>query len=171
MLQPTDISATFHPSTIPNSKSLGVGQLNVCGIIISFTAYPSTYGSGIIISYPSKPVIKNGVHEKDQYGKGKYYNEVYIADQNVRGLAENAVLTAMANKGVYPPQGQQSQYNTQNYSNNISQQQYINGQGIVNNRSNSISNDSFVNPHSTSYVPPTVSNPGASIVSGDELPF
>ena len=42
MLLASDITATFHPSTIQGSRSLGVGQLNVCGIVINFTVYEIT---------------------------------------------------------------------------------------------------------------------------------
>lgn len=114
MLLSTDVSATFHPSTIQGSRSLGVGQLNVSGIIISFTVYPSNYGQGFLISYPSKPVIKNGIQELDDKGKPKYFNEVYIADPNTRALVENAVLNAMQNKGVYIQQPQQQNYQQPN---------------------------------------------------------
>lgn len=95
MLLATDVTATFHPSTIPGSRSLGVGQLNVCGIVINFTVYPSQYGQGFLVSFPSRPVIKNGVHEVDNFGKKKYMNEVYIADQAVRPIVDDAVLQAM----------------------------------------------------------------------------
>ena len=152
MLHPTDITATFHASTIPNSRSLGVGQLNVCGIIISFTVYPSNYGQGFLISYPSKPAIKNGVQELDAKGKPKYFNEVYIADVNTRAMIEDAVLNAMQNRGVYIQQPQQ---------------QYINGQG-VSNAANSFTPPTTANPVN---VTPTVSLPGSSVIGADDLPF
>lgn len=177
MLHPTDITATFHASTIPNSRSLGVGQLNVCGIIISFTVYPSNYGQGFLISYPSKPAIKNGVQELDAKGKPKYFNEVYVADVNTRAMIEDAVLNAMQNRGVYiqqpqaQPQGQARPYNApqQTYQQPYQQpqQQYINGQG-VSNAANSFTPPSTANPVN---VTPTVSLPGSSVIGADDLPF
>lgn len=160
MLQATDISATFHPSTIQGSRSLGVGQLNVAGIIISFTVYPSNFGQGFLISFPSKPSIKNGVQETDmKTGKPKYFNEVYIADQNTKTMVENAVLNAMSNRGVYvnAPAAQPQQSYQQ-------PQQFINGQGVS-------SNPSQFNQPTARTVAPTVSSPGSSIVGADDLPF
>lgn len=179
MLQPTDITATFHPSTLPNSRSLGIGQLNVCGVIISYSVYPSQYGLGFLVSYPSKPSMKNGVQEIDAKGKPKYFNEVYVADQNTRGMLENAIQNAMANRGIYiqpPTQQPQPSYGGQPaYQQRPNQgfvqptatntQQFINGQGIS-------PSSSFAAPtHAPVNVQPTVSSPGSSVTSADELPF
>lgn len=167
MLQTTDISATFSPNSISSSKSLGYGQLNICGIIISYTAYPSTFGAGFMLSLPSRAIIKNGVHEKDAQGKPRYFNEVYVTDYNVKGMLENAVLTAMANKGVHVQPG--TSFSEKNSFNKQPSSQYSQQSGS----SVSKSPDTFVNPHAapTLATKPTISNPGASVVSADELPF
>lgn len=152
MLLASDVTATFHPSTIPGSRSLGVGQLNVCGIVINFTVYPSQYGQGFLVSFPSRPVIKNGVHEVDQYGKKKYMNEVYIADQSVRPIVDDAVLQAMVNKGVSiqqpPAQPDNRGFNRPSNPQSFAQQ-----------------NTSFSNT-TGSEISLT-----ASVTSGDDLPF
>lgn len=112
MLLASDVSATFYPSTFQGS-SMGVGQLNICGIVINFTVYPSQYGQGILVSFPSKPVIKNGEHVMEN-GKKKYNNEVYVADRSIQPIIDNAVLQAMQNKGVTvnePTQQANTQYN------------------------------------------------------------
>lgn len=155
MLLATDVNATFHPSTYQDSRSLGVGQLNICGIVINFTVYPSQYGQGFLVSFPSRPVIKNGVHEVDQFGKKKYMNEVYIADQAVKPIIDDAVLQAMQNKGVVVEVPSPTNQNS--------------GQG----------QRSFNQPQSkpnTSFAPPTTSSnhsyeTASSVVSGDDLPF
>jgi hypothetical protein len=153
MLLATDVTATFHPSTIPGSRSLGVGQLNVCGIVINFTVYPSQYGQGFLVSFPSRPVIKNGVHEVDQYGKKKYMNEVYIADQSVRPIVDDAVLQAMTNKGITVQQPTQ-------------QPQGNRGFAQSNPQSFAQQNTSFNNTPTGSEISLT-----ASVISGDDLPF
>ena len=114
MIRATDISVIFHPNTIQGSRSLGYGQINILGIMISFTLYPSNFGLGFMVSYPSKPSIKNGVQELDANGKPKYFKEVYIQNIELRNMIDNAVQNAMANKGVYvgqpAPQQQQANY-------------------------------------------------------------
>lgn len=178
MLLQTDVSATFHPSTIPGSRSLGVGQLNVCGIIISFTVYPSNFGQGFLISYPSKPAIKNGVQELDAKGKPKYFNEVYVSDINSRAIIENAVLSAMQNKGVvvqqpvqqgYQQPYQQPQQTYQQPAHQAAPQQFINGQGVT----PQANPNSFGQPSNSFAAPaPQASSgiQGSSIVV-DDLPF
>ena len=104
MIRATDISVIFHPNTIAGSRSLGYGQVNILGIMISFTLYPSNFGLGFMVSYPSKPSIKNGVQELDANGKPKYFKEVYIQNIELRNMIDNAVQNAMANKGVYTQQ-------------------------------------------------------------------
>ena len=154
MLLATDVTATFHPSTIQGSRSLGVGQLNVCGIVINFTVYPSQYGQGFLVSFPSRPVIKNGVHEVDAQGKKKYMNEVYIADQSVRPLVDDAVLQAMQNKGVSvaQPTAQPSNRGFSQPSTSFQNPSQQNG------------NTSFTNTSGDSA-------PTASVMTGDDLPF
>lgn len=114
MIRATDISVIFHPNTIQGSRSLGYGQINILGIMISFTLYPSNFGLGFMVSYPSKPSMKNGVQELDANGKPKYFKEVYIQNIELRNMIDNAVQNAMANKGVYvgqpPAQPQQANY-------------------------------------------------------------
>lgn len=148
MLLATDVTATFHPSTIPGSRSLGVGQLNVCGIVINFTVYPSQYGQGFLVSFPSRPVIKNGVHEVDNFGKKKYMNEVYIADQAVRPIVDDAVLQAMQNKGITVQQPTQQPQNNRNFSSQSNPQSFAQQNTSGNN------------------IPLT-----GSVMSGDDLPF
>ena len=154
MLLSSDITATFHPSTIQGSRSLGVGQLNVCGIVINFTVYPSQYGQGFLVSFPSRPVMKNGVHEVDAYGKKKYMNEVYIADQTVRPLVDDAVLQAMVNKGVTVNQPAPQQNNR-----NFSQPNTGFQPPVQQNNHTSFANTSGE------------SAPTASVMTGDDLPF
>jgi hypothetical protein len=101
MIRATDIIVSFNPNTLQGSRSLGYGQVNILGIIISYTVYPSNFGLGFMVSYPSKPSIKNGVHELDAAGKPKYFKEVYIQNIELRNMIDNAVQNAMANKGVY----------------------------------------------------------------------
>lgn len=153
MLLATDVTATFHPSTIQGSRSLGVGQLNVCGIVINFTVYPSQYGQGFLVSFPSRPVIKNGVHEIDQYGKKKYMNEVYIADQTVRPIVDDAVLQAMTNKGITVQQPAQQPQGNRGFVQQGNPQSFAQ------------QNTSFNNT-SGSEISLT-----ASVTSGDDLPF
>lgn len=153
MLLATDVTATFHPSTIPGSRSLGVGQLNVCGIVINFTVYPSQYGQGFLVSFPSRPVIKNGVHEVDNFGKKKYINEVYIADQSVRPIVDDAVLQAMQNKGISIQQPTQQPQGNRGFSAPSNPQSFAQQNTSF---SNTVGND----------VPLT-----ASVTSGDDLPF
>lgn len=151
MLLASDISATFYPSTFDGAKSLGVGQLNIGGIVINFTVYPSNYGQGFYVSLPSRPDIKNGVHEVDEKGRKKYINEVYIAEQAVRPLVDDAVLQAMQNKGVTVDQPKQQAFQAPSARSNPR---------------------SFSPPSSSS--PNTIkgtSSSGTSVVSGDDLPF
>lgn len=114
MIRATDIAVIFNPNTIPGSRSLGYGQINILGIMISFTLYPSNFGLGFMVSYPSKPSMKNGVQELDANGKPKYFKEVYIQNIELRNMIDNAVQNAMANKGVFvgqpPAQPQQANY-------------------------------------------------------------
>lgn len=153
MLLATDVTATFHPSTIPGSRSLGVGQLNVCGIVINFTVYPSQYGQGFLVSFPSRPVIKNGVHEVDQYGKKKYMNEVYIADQSVRPIIDDAVLQAMTNKGITVQQPTQQPQGNRGFAAPTNPQSFV---------------QQNTSSHNTSGSEISLT---ASVISGDDLPF
>lgn len=110
MIRETDISVIFNPNSLQGSRSLGYGQINIFGIIISYSVFPSNFGLGFMVSYPSKPSIKNGVQEMDQNGKPKYFKEVYIQNIELRNMIDNAVQNAMANKGVFVGQtAQQAQ--------------------------------------------------------------
>lgn len=157
MLQKTDITVTFTPSSLPNSKSLGYGQINICGVIIAYSVLPSNYNLGIFVSYPSKPVIKNGVQERDATGKPKYFQEVYVADQNTRSLIDEAVLNAMLNKGVNPQANSQQQSN-QGFA-QPSSQQYNNGQSNPNRDFASTANKEVY------------AQAGSSLTRKDSLPF
>lgn len=148
MLLATDLSATFYPSTIQGSRSLGYGQLNVGGIVINFTVYPSQYGQGFYVSFPSRPAMKNGVQEIDERGQKKYVNEVYISEQSVRPLVDDAVLQAMQNKGLTVPTPT-PQTNNRSFAPPVQE-----------------AARSFVN--STPSPSPTY---GSSVVTGDDLPF
>lgn len=108
MIRETDILVTFNPNSLQGSRSLGYGQINIFGIMISYSVYPSNFGLGFMVSYPSKPSMKNGVQEMDQNGKPKYFKEVYVQNIELRNMIDNAVQNAMANKGVYVGQTAQA---------------------------------------------------------------
>lgn len=102
MLTSSNVSATFFPSNIPGSKSFGYGTVDFAGVCVNYTAYPSSYGLGVMVSYPSRPRMKNGVQERDpNTGRALYINEVFVRDMALRNIVEEAVVNAMANKGVY----------------------------------------------------------------------
>ncbi len=104
MFNGNNVSATFNVSSIPGSKAFGYGSVDFAGISVNYTVYPSPHGLGIMVSYPSRPRMKNGVQERDAQGRPAYVNEVFIRDASIRLLADEAVLNAMANKGVYTQQ-------------------------------------------------------------------
>ena len=104
MFNSTNISATFNASSIPNSKAFGYGSIDFAGVSVNYSVYPSQYGLGIMVSLPSRPKMKNGVQERDGQGRPMYNNEVFIRDLNIRSLVDEAVINAMANKGVYTAQ-------------------------------------------------------------------
>lgn len=104
MFNSTNISAVFHPSSIPNSKAFGFGSIDFAGVSVNYSVYPSNYGLGIMVSLPSRPKMKNGVQERDAQGRPAYNNEVFIRDMAIRNLVDEAVINAMANKGVYTAQ-------------------------------------------------------------------
>ena len=104
MFNSTNISATFNASSIPNSKAFGYGSIDFAGVSVNYSVYPSQYGLGIMVSLPSRPKMKNGVQERDGQGRPMYNNEVFIRDLNIRSLVDEAVINAMANKGVYTQQ-------------------------------------------------------------------
>lgn len=104
MFNSTNISATFNVSSIPNSKAFGYGSIDFAGVSVNYSVYPSQYGLGIMVSLPSRPKMKNGVQEKDAQGRPMYNNEVFIRDASIRSLVDEAVVNAMANKGVYTAQ-------------------------------------------------------------------
>ena len=104
MFNSTNISATFNPSTIPNSKAFGYGSIDFAGVSVNYSVYPSQYGLGIMVALPSRPKMKNGVQERDAQGRPAYNNEVFIRDASIRALVDEAVINAMANRGVYTAQ-------------------------------------------------------------------
>lgn len=144
MINATDISVIFNPSTIQGSRSLGYGQVNILGIMISYTVFPSNFGLGFMVSFPSKPSIKNGVQELDANGKPKYFKEVYIQNIELRNMIDAAVQNAMANKGVYVGQAAQQAYQAGVVVHQQTQAPQTN---------NSFQNPSFTQP-SNSFTPP-----------------
>lgn len=101
MLQSSEINATFFTSTFENSREIGMGFLDIAGIDVSYKVYPSQYDFGFMVAFPSKPRIKDGVHQLNpKTGKPDYFNEVYIKDQSIKPLIYEAVQKAMHNKGV-----------------------------------------------------------------------
>ena len=100
MFNKNNISASFFPNTT-SSRSFGYGSIDFAGVSVNYSVMPSQYGLGIFVMYPSRPKMKDGVHEKDQNGRPAYTNEVFIKDLHLRNLVDEVVLNAMANKGVY----------------------------------------------------------------------
>ena len=100
MFNKNNISASFFPNTT-SSRSFGYGSIDFAGVSVNYSVMPSQYGLGIFVMYPSRPKMKDGVHEKDQNGRPAYTNEVFIKDLHLRTLVDEVVLNAMANKGVY----------------------------------------------------------------------
>ena len=143
MFNSTNISATFNASSIPNSKAFGYGSIDFAGVSVNYSVYPSQYGLGIMVSLPSRPKIKNGVQERDGQGRPMYNNEVFIRDLNIRSLVDEAVINAMANKGVYTAQTAASAQQAGQYVGQVVQTQPANQM-----------NRSFDNPTSTVTPPP-----------------
>lgn len=100
MFNKNNISASFFPNTT-SSRSFGYGSIDFAGVSVNYSVMPSQYGLGIFVMFPSRPKMKDGVHEKDQNGRPAYTNEVFIKDLHLRTLVDEVVLNAMANKGVY----------------------------------------------------------------------
>ena len=96
MFKQTDISVIFNQNGIPGNRALGYGSVNILGIVLSYTVYPSPYGLGFMVSFASKPVIKDGVQEKDANGRPKYFKEVYIQNIDLRNMIDEGVQNAMA---------------------------------------------------------------------------
>ena len=126
MFNSTNISATFNPSSIPNSKAFGYGSIDFAGVSVNYSVYPSQYGLGIMVSLPSRPKMKNGVQERDGQGRPMYNNEVFIRDLNIRSLVDEAVINAMANKGVYTAQTAASAQQAGQYVGQVVQSQPTN---------------------------------------------
>ena len=122
MFNGNNVSATFNVSSIPGSKAFGYGSVDFAGVSVNYTVYPSPHGLGIMVSYPSRPRMKNGVQERDAVtGRLSYTNEVFIRDASLRLLADEAVLNAMANKGVYTQQTAQQAQQAGQYVNKVVQ--------------------------------------------------
>lgn len=154
MINRTDIEVSFLPSTIPGAKTYGIATINVGGICILTTIFKSALGAGFFISYPNKPILaKDGTQERDEKGKPKYRNEVYIKDAELRGILEDAVLNAMANKGVYP------KVTTQ-------ESQTFNVEKVEQTHSTSGANQSFKEDSEKK-----IFNDGASLIQTSDLPF
>ena len=67
MFNKNNISASFFPNTT-SSRSFGYGSIDFAGVSVNYSVMPSQYGLGIFVMYPSRPKMKDGVHEKDQNG-------------------------------------------------------------------------------------------------------
>ena len=169
MFNKNNVTASFNPSTIVGSKAIGYGSVDFAGVSVNYTVYPSTYGLGIGVVYPSRPRMKDGVQVKDPTtGKPVYNNEVFIKDFNIRTLADEAVLNAMSNKGVY----------TQATAQQVQQAGGYVAQSVTPSSANTTS---FSNPNSSqtvtvqSQVTESVKEEtiikNNSVVSMDELPF
>ena len=81
--------------------------------------------------------------ERDGQGRPMYNNEVFIRDLNIRSLVDEAVINAMANKGVYTAQTAASAQQAGQYVGQVVQTQPANQM-----------NRSFDNPTSTVSPPP-----------------
>lgn len=173
MFNSNNISASFNVNGIPGSKAFGYGSVDFAGISVNYTVYPSPHGLGIMVSYPSRPRMKGGVQERDANNRPMYVNEVFIKDLTIRGLADEAVLNAMANKGVYTQHTAQQAQASGQYVHQIVQP-------VASTR------HTFDNPDETSqpaaqpvatppptYTPPPVQTvlPTNSTVCDDDLPF
>lgn len=179
MIRDTDITVNFHPSTIPGTRTYGIGTLSFFGAInINFTVWPSQFGLGIMVAFPSRQAFKDGQPVLDEKGKNKYYNEVYISNYELRSMIDNAVINAMANKGIVvnPPSSQmQSQHSYQqprpSYNNN---QQSTSFNQVVPQPNNTTVSSGAVNAGAQFNNPTTSSagpSPGSSITADDDLPF
>lgn len=151
MFNSKNISANFNVNTLANSRAFGYGSIDFSGVSVNYTVYPSNYGLGIMVALPSRPKMKQGVQEKDTNGRPVYVHEVFIKDPSIRTLVDEAVLDAMANKGVYTEKTA------------IEAQKA--GVSVTNVVPNSDSN-SFSNPNTTA---PVKSSP--TVKADDELPF
>lgn len=101
MLQRNEVSASFFSNSFENSKEIGFGFLNIAGLAVNYKVYPSPYDYGFMIAFPSKPKMKNGIHQTDEKtGKPAYFNEVYIKDQEIKPILYEAVQKAMQNNGI-----------------------------------------------------------------------
>lgn len=172
MFKQTDISVIFNQNGIPGNRALGYGSVNILGIVLSYTVYPSPYGLGFMVSFASKPVIKDGVQEKDANGRPKYFKEVYIQNIDLRNMIDEAVQNAMANKGVIV--GQAATMSGQSQSTPPQQPSTSFSQPAV--------TPAASNPVPTQATQPTASpqpttvetyntSLGSSIIADDELPF
>ena len=172
MFNKNNISASFFPNTT-SSRSFGYGSIDFAGVSVNYSVMPSQYGLGIFVMYPSRPKMKDGVHEKDQNGRPAYTNEVFIKDLHLRTLVDEVVLNAMANKGVYTQHTAQQAQASGQYVHQVVQP-------VASTR------HTFDNPDETSqpaaqpvatppptYTPPPVQTvlPTNSTVCDDDLPF
>lgn len=166
MITQNDVRATFNPSA-EGHRSLGYGSIILFDeLFINYTVIKSNYGLGFFVILPSRQVIKNGVPEKDENGRNKYSNEVFVKNGDIKHYIDNAVQNAMINKGVHidPPQPTQnnsySNTQTSNTSNSSDFSSYINTAPVQSNN--------VVTPVQTQT---SVPQDGTGIVSVDELPF
>lgn len=167
MFKQTDISVIFNQNGIPGNRALGYGSVNILGIVLSYTVYPSPYGLGFMVSFASKPVMKDGVQEKDANGRPKYFKEVYIQNIDLRNMIDEAVQNAMANKGIVVGQaatlaGQPQSAPPQQPSTSFSQP-------TASNPAPTQATQPTATPQST--IETYNTSLGSSIIADDELPF
>ena len=102
MFNSQNTSATFNINTDTTKKAIGNGMLDMAGIGIQYSVYVSAYtDSGLLISLPSKALYVNGQPVKNERGYSVFDNLVTIANKDIQSIIDEAVLNAMANKGVY----------------------------------------------------------------------
>lgn len=94
MLTINNIVATFNPSTIPDSKSIGYGTITIADAVsFNYSLYRSTKSAlGFFVGLPSK-------RKTNPDGTVSYVNEVFIKPE-YRSLIDEAVSRAMVNKGL-----------------------------------------------------------------------
>lgn len=102
MFNSNNTSATFTPNTDTTKKAIGSGILSLAGVQIQYSVFSSGYKpSGILVSLPSKALYVDNKVVKDQNGRIVYDSLVSISDPEINTLIDEAVINAMANKGVY----------------------------------------------------------------------
>lgn len=177
MFNSNNISATFNVNGIPGSKAFGYGSVDFAGVSVNYTVYPSPHGLGIMVSYPSRPRMKGGVQERDANNRPMYVNEVFIRDINIRNLADEAVLNAMANKGVYTQQSAQQAQAAGQYVQQVVQPVASTRHTFDNPEETTQTPQKVIQPVATPAPTPTYTPPPQTVMAGnstvcdDDLPF